>query len=90
MVAFYDADLRRIYGVVFHALLHGEATVHLLVVGFTICRIRKDHNRQILIQSCDGLIGGHAQAHDPDADKCQDFFDTPLDRFGMAQLGLFF
>ena len=49
MAAFYNAEFRRIYGVVFRALLHGEATVYLLIVGTTICCIRSDHCSQITI-----------------------------------------
>ena len=49
MAAFYNADFHRIYGVVFRALLHGEATVYLLIVGTTICCIHSDHCSQITI-----------------------------------------
>ena len=49
MAIFYNADFRRIYGVVFRALRHGEATVYLLIVGTTICCIHSDHCSQIAI-----------------------------------------
>ena len=49
MAAFYNADFHRIYGVVFRALLHGEATAYLLIVGATICCIHSDHCSLITI-----------------------------------------
>lgn len=60
-------DFHRIYGVIFCALLHREATEYLLFVGTTIICFHDNDCSHIVVWAYDHLIGNQAQAHDSDA-----------------------
>ena len=62
-----ETDFHRIYGVIFCALLHREATEYLLFVGTTMVCFRDNDCSHIVVWAYDHLIRSQAQAHDSDA-----------------------
>ena len=64
-----ETDFHRIYGVIFCALLHREATEYLLFVGTTMICFHDNACSHIVGWAYDHLIGNQAQAHDSDAEQ---------------------
>lgn len=75
-----SADFRRIYGVVFHALLHGEATKYLLIVGTTILHTHKSRCGQTFTVAClnTAIASKQTKYNDGAKAQCQEFCYTLL------------
>ncbi len=87
----FEADFRRVYGVVFRILLYGEATVYLLFVGTVGGNFHNDHYSLNVMYSCGRLIRNTAQAQHSDAeDQSQDVYSALLGCFFVAQLTFLF